>query len=165
MDASKVFLITAFLFLMALTYLHTTLITISVAAWATKLAKLTTTDQPAQRVALAKRCLHLYSEFDRGMGTFLFFSFSYLQISWIVFSFLSLATLLSADSVITMIGYSLMATGSLLLFTSFTFCLSMCHPSLQQLARGVRADSRGLAPGRERDEAWDLIHVSSAPRM
>jgi hypothetical protein len=81
------------------------------------------------------------------------------QISWIVYTFIGLTTVASDHSVTTAIGYNLMAVGTLLQITSFTFCLSTCHPRLQQLALGVRADSRGLAPGVGRDEAHDLINV------
>jgi hypothetical protein len=110
--------------------------------------------------ALARSCLQLYSELERGLGPFFLFCFSFWQVSWIAFIFMGVAAIFGQQSVTAIAGFGLIGIGILLLVTSFTFCLATCHSGIKHLGRGVRADIRDLAAGREKEEAKDLLHVT-----
>ena len=64
---------------------------LSVMSWVSKLTKLNKSAQPSKTLALAKRCLGLYTGLEKGMGSFFFVWISAAQINWITMTFLAIS--------------------------------------------------------------------------
>ena len=139
-----------------LTYLQSLLLTVM--SWVSKLSKLNKSAQPS-----AKRFLGLYTGLEKGMGPVFFLSITFTQITWITLIFLaiSMATdgLSDAFDVAEFLAYFVGAIATMLQATSFIFCLSDCHKSLEILGNSLADDILEMEPGRERQEAEVLLKV------
>ena len=144
-----------------LTYLDSLLLTVM--SWVSKLSKLNKSAQPSEALALAKRCPNLYTGLEKGMGPVFFLSILFAQITWITLIFLaiSMATdgLSDAFDVAEFLAYFVGAIATMLQATSFIFCLSDCHKSLEILGDSLADGILEMEPGRERQEAELLLKV------
>ena len=99
----------------------------------------------------------MYTGLEEGIGPLLFLWISASQITWITFIFLDI--LMAADglsdayNVAYFLAYFVGAIATLLRATSFIFCLSDCHASLELLGNTLADDILEMEPGRERQEA------------
>ena len=133
-------------------------------SWVSRLTKLNTSAQPSKVVITAKQNLGVYTKLEEGMGAFFFMFISCFQILYITYIFLSFSILFSGLSssleVVTFITCVLMALASIIMSTSFIFCLSDCHKSLEILGDSLTDHILDMEPGRDRQEAKVLLKVS-----
>ena len=139
-----------------LSYLQSLILTVM--SWASKLTKLNKSAQHS-----VKRCLELYTGLEKGMGPIFFLWILVAQITWITLIFLaiSMATdgLSDAFNVAEFLAYFVGAIAMMLMATSFIFCLSDCHNSLEIFIDSLTDDILEMEPGRERQEAEVLLKV------
>ena len=133
-------------------------------SWVSQMTKMNTSAQPSKVVITAKQNLEVYTKLEEGMGAFFFMFISCYQIMYISYIFLAFSILFSGLSrsleVVTFIACVLMALASIIMSTSFIFCLSDCHKSLELLGDSINEDILDMEPGRDRQEAKVLLKVS-----
>ena len=138
---------------------YMTILFLTLMSWASKLTKMNQSSQ----ILEAKRCLGLYTGLEEGMGPFFFFWISVAQMLWITMVFLALSMATDGLSekldVAEFLLYLAMAMATMLQATALIFCLSDCHKSLQLLEDSVNGQIFEMEPGRERQEAEDLLKV------
>ena len=143
------------------TYLASLVFTLM--SWVSKLERLNKSVQPSEAFALAKRFHEMFNGLEKGMGRLLFLWIFVSQITWITFIFLAISMaadgLSDAYDVVNFLSYFVGAIATLLRATSFIFCLSECHASLEVLGNTLADDILEMEPGRERQEAKLLIKV------
>jgi hypothetical protein len=110
-----------------------------VTSWMTRLIEMTTAVSPGHNVSLAQTCLHLYTSFDRGFGTYFLLVFSYSQVLWICCVFLAFSSVFygtfDAPTVCKIIGFLVSATAIVLQICAFTLVLDEGHRSLGVLSK------------------------------
>ena len=136
---------------------------LTVMSWVSKLTKLSKSAQLSDPFASAKIFLELYTGLEEGMGPVFFLWISVAQITWITMIFLaiSMATVEISDAfnLVELLAYFVGAIAIIIQATSFIFCLSDCHKSLDFLGDNLAEDILEMEPGRERQEAERLLKV------
>jgi hypothetical protein len=132
-------------------------------SWVSKLTEINRSARPSGAFTLAKRCFKLYTGLEEGMGQFFFLFITVSQITWITFTFLAISVacdgLSDALDVANFLCYSVGAIATMLQASSFIFCLSDCHKSLETLGDSLADDILEMEPGREKQEAELLLKV------
>ena len=131
--------------------------------WVSKLTELNKSAGPSEAFAFAKQCLGLYSGLEEGMGSFFFLWIFVAQIVWITMIFLATSMATEGLSKTLDVGnFSFVFVSGITIMiqaTSFIFCLSDCHKSLEFLGDSLAYDILEMEPGRERQEAELLLKV------
>ena len=143
------------------TYLQSLLLTVM--SWVSKLTKINKSAQHSGAFTLAKSCFKLYTGLEEGMGQFFFLLITVSQITWITLTFLAISVACDGLSdlfdVANFLDYSVGAIATMLQATSFIFCLSDCHKSLEVLGDCLADDILEMEPGKEKQEAELLLKV------
>ena len=132
-------------------------------SWVSKLTMINKSTKSFEALVITKRSLRLYKKLDEGMGSFFFMLISSAQITWIIYIFLSISMMISGENqatdIVTCLSIFVSAMATMLMASSFVFCLSDCHNSLENLGDTLTYDILEMEPGRERQEAKVLLKV------
>ena len=139
------------------------LIFILVITWVTKLKDLCTSTKTMQDFNIARHCLILYMEVEKGFGAYFLVLLSAHQLLLCTYLFLAFSSaadgLNDASSVFPFLCYSTNVFATLLQVVIFVFCLDSCHKSLRVLSAELQTEVLSMPPGRAKEEAQWLVQV------